>query len=125
MRHFRGDNAEFVEMAWRRLAGLPEENKETYLEELYRTEWSSKFENLMRNRLVMGGMRYGRMGAKDKPKYDRISSIEKRLKKYQETGNQEFLVDCANLLMLEFVEPNREVHFKSIDDGEHVDTFIY
>ena len=91
------------------------------LDELQQTEWSVDFEKLMRNRLVMGALRYGRIGAKGKPKYDRINSMIKRLIKYQEDGNKEFLVDVANLCLLEFVESNHpKQHFSSIDDGDHV-----
>jgi len=69
----------------------------------------------------MGAIRYGLLGEKNKPQYDRVSEIQKRLKKYRDTGNLEFLVDIANLALCEFVEgkhPNR--HFKSSDDKEHV-----
>lgn len=74
----------------------------------------------MRHRLIMGGLRYGRIH-EEKPKYDRISSAISRLNKYSKTGNLEFLVDVANLCLLEFEEGNHpNKHFNSIDDGEHV-----
>jgi len=92
------------------------------LEELRRTEWSKEFETLMRNRLVMGALRYGRLGAKDKPKYDRVNEIKKRLKKYENSGNLEYLVDIANMALIEFVESNHvNKHFSAIDDGEHTE----
>lgn len=71
---------------------------------LRKTEWSEAFETLMRNRLVIGALRYGRMGSTGKPQYDRISAAKKRLARYLETGNVEMLVDVANFMMLEFVE---------------------
>lgn len=108
---------------WLWKCGLPE--NETYkfptFDELQQSEWNIDFEKLMRNRLVMGAMRYGRIGGKNKPQYDRVNSMIKRLIKYQESGNKEFLVDVANLCLLEFVECNHpNQHFHSIDDGEHV-----
>lgn len=109
--------------AWRWKCGLPEiESGATVsLVELQKSEWSFEFEKLMRNRLIMGALRYGRIGAKNKPKYDRVTSMIKRLNKYQETGNKEFLVDVANLCLLEFEECHHPTaHFNSIDDGEHV-----
>lgn len=94
------------------------------LEELKYTEWSPEFEKLMRNRLILGALRYGRMGhrsiPKDKPKYDRCGSIRKRIKFFENTGNAEWLVDIANLALLMFEEhqhPN--FHFNSVDDGYH------
>lgn len=85
------------------------------------SEWSNKFETLMRNRLIMGAYRYGVLNNMNKPTYNRVESMINRLRKYEQTGNTEFLVDVANLCMLEFeegVHPNK--HFSSIDDGEHV-----
>lgn len=98
-------------------AGLSEPVRARYrIEDLQHSEWSSEFERLMRNRLVMGALRYGILGAPGKPTYDRIASMEKRLKLYRESGNLEYLVDVANLCLCEFVEgthPNR--HFHSTD----------
>lgn len=100
-----------------------EPNKPVTLDDLSTTEWSSDFEQLMRNRLILGALRYGRIGHKNKPKYDRVGSMKKRLLKYEKTGNREYLVDVANLCLLEFVECHHPLrHFNSIDDGEHVDT---
>lgn len=89
---------------------------------LVQSEWSPNFEQLMRNRLIMGALRYGLLNdTANKPSYDRMASIKKRADKYAETGNLEFLVDMANLCLLEFEEgqhPNK--HFHAVDDGEHV-----
>ena len=91
------------------------------LVDLQKTEWSVDFERLMRNRLTMGAVRYGRLGAAGKPQYDRVASIEKRLAAYVATENTEYLVDIANLCLCEFVEGAHPLkHFASIDDGEHV-----
>lgn len=91
------------------------------LDELAASEWSPQFEQLMRNRLIMGALRYGKLGAENKSQYDRIASMQKRLIKYQQSGNMELLVDIANLCLCEFVECHHPTkHFHSIDDGEHV-----
>jgi hypothetical protein len=95
--------------------------KRVTLEELRRTEWSPQFERYMRNRLVMGALRYGRLGVTGKPVYDRVRSMVKRLSLYAISGNREYLVDVANLCLLEFEEgihPN--AHWAPSDDGEHV-----
>ena len=93
------------------------------LEKVRDQEWSKEFEELMRNRLVLGSFRYGKLGAKDKPNYNRVSSISKRLALYQETGNKEYLVDIAAIAMVEFVESKHpKAHFRAQDDSEHVET---
>lgn len=99
-----------------------EANQVSSYEGLKESEWSEDFEKLMRSRLIIGALRYGKIGAANKPQYDRVNSMIKRLTKYQETGNKEFLVDVANICLLEFVECNHpNQHFHAIDDGEHTD----
>lgn len=93
------------------------------LNELRRTEWSRLFERLMRNRLIIGAMRYGGMKKnRDKgTRYDVVGSAIKRLENYKKDGNLEHLVDVANLCMVEFDHPShRNPTWDSIDDGEHV-----
>ena len=91
------------------------------LDELKTTEWSPKFEQHMRDRLVVGAFRYGKLGAPNKPTYDRVGGIRKHLALYQEDGNTEHLVDIANIALCEFVEGvHPKKHFRAVDDGEHV-----
>jgi hypothetical protein len=112
----------FLRKSWRRSAGLPEEvephlRRGLTIDDLYESEWSPSFERAMRVRLVMGALRHGLIGDPKKPVFDRISSIEKRLKAYKQTGNMEHLVDCANMLLLEFVEGVHPLrHFSSQDE---------
>jgi hypothetical protein len=67
-------------------------------------QWSTQFERLMKNRLMMGAFRYGLINAPNKQLYDRVAGARKRLSQFVETGNLEFLVDVANLALLEFEE---------------------
>lgn len=100
----------------------PVGGKAETIDVLRQSEWSAEFEQLMRNRLLMGRFRYGRMDDPAKGDYDCIKSALSRLRKYQETGNLEHLVDVANLCLVEFVHgrhPNK--HFEAADDGEHVE----
>lgn len=91
------------------------------LEEIAKENWSDEFETLMRNRLIMGAFRYGLLRSQKKGEYDLVGSIFKRAEKYRETGNDELLVDIANLALVEFVKGDHpKKHFASIDDGEHV-----
>jgi hypothetical protein len=97
---------------------------EASLRELELTEWSREFEALMRNRMISGAMRYGRLGAPGKPQYDRVDDMIARMKRYEATGNDELLVDIANMAMLEFVEGiHPRKHFHGSDDGPHTSTF--
>lgn len=91
------------------------------LDELAASEWSPEFERLMRNRLIMGALRYGKLGTPGKQVYDRLSSIRRRLMNYECSGNLELLVDIANLALCEFVECHHPLrHWHAVDGGEHV-----
>jgi hypothetical protein len=116
----REDISFFIKNLWLWKCELPEKEVKQILpdvENLRKTQWSDIFEKLMRNRLVMGAIRYGLFGANGKPHYDSINSIRKRLDLYEKTGNDEILVDIANLAMVEFIEGKHPLkHFKSVDD---------
>lgn len=83
-----------------------------------------RFEMLRRNRMVFGWYRHrhnlldpGRGGFKA------VESAIYRLQDYLETGNQENLVDAANLCAIEFVLPGSHPapHFTHVDDGHHAE----
>lgn len=98
----------------------PQVDAEAKLRELYQSQWSPRFEELMRNRLVMGAMRYGRLHAPGKKRYDRVASIQKRVGLYKETGNLEHLVDAANEALLEFEESHHPLRHFGAGDGDNV-----
>ena len=111
----------FLNNLWKWKCHLPEINFEKEdIQKLKKTEWSIIFEKLMRNRLIMGSFRYGKLNHLNKKNYDRIGYIIKLAKKYQIDKNKENLVDIANLCLLEFEEGNGI--FESIDDKDHVNT---
>ena len=87
------------------------------LEELQESQWDSRFEMLMRNRMVMGAFRYAPLCYQFGGNYDNIGSIQKRCKAYLEDGNGEHLVDIANIALVEWV--TKRPQFTPIDDGEH------
>lgn len=101
-------------------AGLAELPKAKYdFAELEKTEWSPEFERLMRNRLLMGALRYGTLEHKRKVggKWDLVGAVKKKVELYEKTGNLEYLVDSANYCLLEFEcgkHPNR--HFHALDN---------
>lgn len=101
---------------------LPPIRPRPSLDELREKQWSPAFERLMRNRLIIGACRYETFDEKRaNNQYKIMESIKERLAKYEDTGNQEHLVDCANLLMIEFECPTHATpHFEASDDGQHV-----
>ena len=89
-------------------------------ESLARTEWSDEFEQFMRNRLVMGALRYGKLRASGKPQFRRLAKIREKLEFYAVDGNDERLVDIANLALVEFVEGKHPLkHWQPSDDMDH------
>jgi hypothetical protein len=87
------------------------------------SQWSNEFERYMRNRMAMGAYRYGLIRDDSAPKWDNVGSLIARALAYLDDGNQEHLVDAANLALIEFVRGNCHPgpHFSSIDDGYHTD----
>lgn len=89
-------------------------------EELQRTEWSPEFESLMRRRLIFGAYRYGRLGDPKRPRWKWAQYAQTKIHAYEETGNLEFLVDAANLVMVEFVDGRHPLrHWYAVDHIHH------
>lgn len=88
-------------------------------EELIKTEYSEKFDELRKNRMLTSYFKYGYM--KDNYESGLVSAVknlEDRLDKYKKTGNTELLVDVANFAMIEFMFPQHEnQHFDSESHG--------
>lgn len=107
---------------WRWKCGLKEElpvtKKVPGLHSLRKTEWSKRFEKMMRDRLIMGALRYGLLHAKGKPQYDRMASAERRIKLYKRTGDIGLLADIANMCLLEFEEGTHPKRHLAEGDGE-------
>lgn len=89
----------------------------TEVGKILETEYSSRFDEIRKNMMVVSYYKYGAM----KDNYnkhkcmDAIGNLEKRLQKYKETGNTEFLADVANFAMIEFMYP-------SIDGAKYTPT---
>ncbi len=115
---------EFLDYMWRRMSGLPElvPRRIPDLDKLKQSECCPEFEQLMRNRLVMGAFRYGLMCEQDFSKYDLIDEARKRIDRYEKDGNLEHLVDAGNMVQLKFYwERKNGGKFEPIDDGEHAE----
>ena len=101
-------------------AGILPPVRKKDISRLRETEWDSSFEQLMRNRMVMGAIRYESFRKKKKGDYNYIRSVEEKIVKYKLTGNTELLVDIANYMMIMFTydgHPNH--HFSATDDEHH------
>jgi len=91
------------------------------LESLKETEWNKDFEKFMRNRLVMGALRYGLFSTKNSTTEKNIISMKNKVLLYEQTGNLECLVDIANMAQVEFTHSNHPTkHFNATDDKDHV-----
>lgn len=84
------------------------EVKHKEFQKILNTEYSERFDKIRKDMMVMSYYKYGPM----RDNYGRfkcmnaIGNIEKRLAKYKETGNTEFLADVANFAMIEFMYPS-------------------
>lgn len=79
--------------------------------------WSNTFEQYLRNRLIMGAIRYGKLNSLSKPDWDRIGSCYDRLVLYESDHNLEHLIDIANLCLVESVECKKAL----VDGACHYD----
>lgn len=84
------------------------------------TEYSYHFDKIRQDMLCVSFYKYGPMqeNYKTEKTIDAIGSLKKRLQKYEETGNTEFLADIANFAMIEFMYPQHpKAHYKPTDSG--------
>jgi hypothetical protein len=90
------------------------------IKKILETEFSNDFIDKMKNRMIISYFKYGKV--KDnygKIHVNAVENLKKRLEKYEETGNTEWLVDAANFAMIEFMYPQHEnAHFKATDSRE-------
>ena len=80
------------------------------IEKILATEYSEKFDEIRKNMMVVSYFKYGPMKENYEKfkRMDALGNIEKRIEKYKETGNTEFLADVANFAMIEFMYPSIE-----------------
>ena len=83
-------------------------------------EYSDKFDQLRKNRVEVSYYKYGPAKKNfSTGNVQAIPTLERCLKKYQETGNTEYLCDAANYAMFEFMYPQHpKAHFRATDSGE-------
>lgn len=90
------------------------------LDSLRQSEWFPEFEQLMRNRIIMGAFRYGLLEHKAKMSYRMFDYLREKVDLYERTGNREALVDIANMAGLEFTFPSHpNAHWAAGDDDSN------
>ncbi len=77
-------------------------------EDILKTEYSTAFDEHRKKAMINSYFKYGpaHKNYQEHHCIDAVANIKKRLAKYEETGNTEFLVDVANFAMLEFMFPS-------------------
>ncbi len=77
---------------------------------------------LMKNRMIMGGYRYGPTPLQKPREFDNIADIKRRLDLYEVEGNMEHLIDAANITIIECLKKSHpNFHFSASDDGVHAE----
>lgn len=82
------------------------------------SEYSHEFLQGMVDRMAMSFYKYGRVADAYPHKVDALKSLRDRLRKYDETGNTEFLMDAANFAMIEFMHPSLPGAFYQATDAD-------
>lgn len=76
------------------------------------SQYSVTFLQGMVNRMLVSFHKYGPVKKAIENGVDALESSRQRVRKYQETGNTEYLMDAANYIMMEFMHPSHEnAHF--------------
>lgn len=81
-----------------------------------KTEWSRDFIEGMLARMTVSFFKYGALADAYPHDVDAVASLKKRLEKYEEDGNVEWLMDVANFAMIEFMRPRHpDAHYTPQD----------
>jgi hypothetical protein len=96
---------------------IPKES--SYSEKVLKTEYSLKFDELRKNRMVQSHTKYGPASKNyGEGRMDAIGSMELCIDKFKKTGNTEYLLDAANYLMLRYMYPMPGEYFKATSSEE-------
>ena len=84
-----------------------------------KSEFSERFQTRMLQAMEVSYHKYGKVSDAYPLLVNAIESLKKRLRLYEETGNQDYLVDIANFAMIEFMHPaHTDAHDSPTDGGE-------
>lgn len=85
-------------------------------------EYSEEFDRLRKNRVETSYFKYGKARKNfANGNVQAIPTMELCIKKYNETGKREYLLDAANYLMFEYMFPQHpKAHFRATSSEESV-----
>lgn len=87
--------------------------------EILDIEYSEEFDQKRKNAVVVSFHKYGPSKENfKKGMVDAIGSLKKNLKKFEETGNTEYLVDVANYAMFRFMYPQGDESYRPTDSDQ-------
>jgi hypothetical protein len=93
------------------------------MEEMAAIQWGDDWQeilDLMKNRMIMGGYRYGPHRNQRPGQFDNVADAKRRLGLHDDDGNMEHLLDAANITILACLKKaHKDFHFTPIDDGVH------
>lgn len=88
-------------------------------DEILDKEYSVEFDEKRKNAILVSYHKYGPSKENfKKGMVDAIGSLKKNLKKFEETGNTEYLVDIANYAMFRFMYPQGNESYRPTDNNE-------
>ena len=86
--------------------------------EILDKEYSIEFDEKRKNAILVSYHKYGPSKENfKKGMVDAIGSLKKNLKKFEETGNTEYLVDVANYAMFRFMYPQGNESYRPTDSN--------
>lgn len=90
-----------------------------WLRKIPDTEFCEPFVQGMADRMAVSYCKYGAVAEAYPSRVDAIASLKKRLERYEQDGNTEWLVDVANFAMIEFAHPRHPAaHFAATDSDK-------
>ena len=86
---------------------------------ILKTEYSNKFDEIRKDLVVQSYFKYGKASRNFVSEYvDAIGSLKKCIRKFEETGNLEYLADAANYCMFRYMYSLTGEYFKHTDSDE-------
>ena len=89
------------------------------IDAILKRDYSDEFDTLRKNSIIQSHYKYGWMSESYPQIANAFGSLKKRVERYEETGNADWLVDIANFAMIEFAHPAHPLyHFRRTSSDE-------